>query len=170
MLSAQPSSPPPPLVQPPVSLAPAPDSAPRPPPSTPPTRPLLSTIEALPTVSVGIRIKLIALMVSVSFLIASVLTAYLTARQIAGLREDVRGRAAAYGRLASLQLRSAIAFKDQETAREVLGAIVKDPLVLGVGLYREDGTLLHAEGALSELADASRRGFGDARTFSLPSR
>jgi len=121
-------------------------------------------------VSVGIRIKLIALMVSVSFLIASVLTAYLTARQIAGLREDVRGRAAAYGRLASLQLRSAIAFKDQETAREVLGAISKDPLVKGVGLYRDDGTQLHAEGTLSDLARASRRGFGAARTFSLPGR
>lgn len=170
MLSAQPSSPPPPLAQPLLQLAPPADSAPSPAPSTPPEQPLLPALEALPHVSVGIRIKLIALMVGVSFLITAVLTSYLTARQIAGLREDLRGRAAAYGRLASLQLRSAIAFKDQETAREVLGAISKDPLVKGVELYREDGTRLHGEGTLSDLARASRRGFGAPRTFSLPGR
>jgi len=146
------------------------DSAPGLAPSTPPTVPLLPAIEALPTVSVGIRIKLIALMVGICFLIASVLTSYLTARQIAGLRADVRERAAAYGRLASLQLRSAVAFKDEETAREVLSAIVKDPLVKGAGLFHADGTSLHVEGTLSELARASRRGFGDPRTFALPGR
>jgi two-component system chemotaxis sensor kinase CheA len=170
MLSEQPSSPPPPLLPPQLRLefpTGADDSSP---PSLPPTVPLLPALEALPTVSVGIRIKLIALMVGTSFLIASVLTSYLTARQITGLREDLRARAAAYGRLASLQLRSAIAFKDAETAREVLSAIAKDPQVLGVGLYREDGTRLHSEGTLSELAQAARRGFGDARTFSLPGR
>jgi len=170
MLSEQPSSPPPPLLPPQLRLefpTGADDSSS---PSLPPTVPLLPALEALPTVSVGIRIKLIALMVGTSFLIASVLTSYLTARQITGLREDLRARAAAYGRLASLQLRSAIAFKDAETAREVLSAIAKDPQVLGVGLYREDGTRLHSEGTLSELAQAARRGFGDARTFSLPGR
>jgi two-component system chemotaxis sensor kinase CheA len=131
---------------------------------------LLPALDALPHVSIGIRVKLIALMVGVSFLITAVLTSYLTARQIAELREDLRGRAAAYGRLASLQLRSAIAFKDQETAREVLGAISKDPLVKGVELYREDGSRLHGEGTLSDLARASRLGFGSPRTFSLPGR
>lgn len=168
MLSAQPSSPPPaytPALE--FELA---GSTPSPASSEPPLVPRLPVTEAAPTVSVGIRIKLIALMVGTSFLIASLLTSYLTARQIAGLREDLRERAAAYGRLASLQLRSAVAFKDEETAREVLSAIVKDPLVKGVGLYREDGTRLHDEGTLSELARASRRGFGNARTFSLPGR
>lgn len=168
MLSPQPSSPPPPLVMPPLQLEPPTESVPDT--SLPPAVPLLPTLETLPNVSVGIRIKLIALMVGVSFLITAVLTSYLTARQIAGLRETLRGRAAAYGRLASLQLRSAIAFKDRETAREVLGAISKDPLVKGVELYREDGTLLHGEGTLSDLARASRRGFGAPRTFSLPGR
>jgi two-component system chemotaxis sensor kinase CheA len=139
-------------------------------PSQAPALPELPSLEALPTVSVGIRVKLIALIVGTSFLIASVLTSYLTARQIAALRVDLRERAAAYGRLASLQLRSAIAFKDEETAREVLSAIAKDPLVLGVGLYREDGSRLHGEGRLSELAHAARQGFGEARTFALPGR
>ncbi|HEY3252504.1 MAG TPA: hypothetical protein VGJ91_01100, partial [Polyangiaceae bacterium] len=154
MLSAQPSSPPPPLLPPQLQLELASSSAPAPAPT--PAVPLLASLERAPTVSVGIRIKLIALMVGTSFLIASVLTSYLTARQIAGLRADLRERAAAYGRLASLQLRSVIAFKDEETAREVLGAIIKDPLVIGVGLYREDGARLHGEGSLSDLAQAAR--------------
>ena len=120
--------------------------------------------------SVGIRIKLIALMVGTTFLIVSVLTSYLTVREVSGLRADLRERAAAYGRLASRQLRSAVAFKDEETAREVLDAILKDPLVKGSGLYREDGTRLHSVGTLSELALSARRGFGEPRTFSLPGR
>ena len=178
MLSAQPSTPPPaqplaPLHVPSLEVPPdvptlgTADSAP----SAAVALPELHSLqERLPSVSVGIRVKLIALMVGTSFLIVSVLTSYLTARQISGLRADLRERAAAYGRLASLQLRSAVAFKDQETAREVLGAIVKDPLVLGAGLYREDGTRLHIEGTLSDLALSARRGFGAARTFSLPHR
>ncbi len=131
---------------------------------------LTTPLEALPSVSLGIRIKLIALMVGTSFLLVSVLTSYLTAREIAALRADLRDRAAAYGRLASRQLRSAVAFKDEETAREVLDAILKDPLVKGSGLYREDGSRLHSEGTLSELALSARRGFGEPRTFSLPGR
>jgi len=170
MLSEQPRPSPSASLPPPLRLEPASDRAPLSPPSLPPAAALLAAPEAVPTVSVGIRIKLIALIAGISFLIVSVLTSYLTARQIAGLREDLRARAAAYGRLASLQLRSAVAFKDEETAREVLSAIARDPQVLGVGLYREGGTRLHTEGTLSELARASRAGFGDARTFSLPGR
>src|SRR4051812_40791658 len=115
MLSAQPSTPPPPFEPAQLQVVTAPsrtgsaDSA-----SPPPALPRLPSLEAPPAVAVGIRIKLIALMVGVSFLIVSVLTSYMTARQIAELRADLRERAAAYGRLASLQLRSAIAFKDQE--------------------------------------------------------
>lgn len=170
MATAQSSSPPPTLLPSPFQLASPSTPEPDPAPSVAPAHPLLPSLEVLPTVSVGIRIKLIALMVGTSFLITAVLTSYLTARQITSLRADLRERAAAYGRLASLQLRSAIAFKDEETAREVLGAIVKDPQVLGVALYREDGTRLHGEGTLSELAQAARRGFGEARTFALPGR
>ncbi|HET7542304.1 MAG TPA: HAMP domain-containing protein [Polyangiaceae bacterium] len=170
MLSEQPSSSPKALPPPSLQLELTHDHEPNAAPLRPSAAAWIPAREALPTVSVGIRVKLIALMVGVSFLIVSVLTSYLTARQIAGLREDLRARAAAYGRLASLQLRSAIAFKDEETAREVLSAIAKDPQVLGVGLYREGGIRLHTEGTLSELARASRRGFEEARTFSLPGR
>lgn len=126
--------------------------------------------EKLPQVSVGIRIKLIALMVGTSFLIVSVLTSYFTARQVVSLRSDLRERAAAYGRLASLQLRSSVAFKDRETAREVLGAIAKDSWVKGVALFREDGTRLDSEGTLSDLALSARLGFGEPRSFALPGR
>jgi two-component system chemotaxis sensor kinase CheA len=169
MLSAQPSTPPsPPQLVPVVSLAePVADETPA---AVVAASELEGLNEKLPRVSVGIRIKLIALMVSTSFLIVSVLTSYFTARQVASLRTELRERAAAYGRLASLQLRSSVAFKDRETAREVLGAIAKDSLIKGVALYRDDGTHLDTEGTISELGLSARLGFGEARTFALPGR
>jgi len=131
--------------------------------------PLLSA-EELPSVSLGIRVKLVALMVATSFLIVGVLASYFPARQIAELRVDLRGRADMYGNLASLQLRPAVAFKDRQTAREVLSAIAKDPLVLGTAVYSEDGARLALEGRLSELSESARRGFEQQRTYYLPGR
>ena len=127
-------------------------------------------ITELPTISVGIRIKLIALIATTSLLIVGVLASYFPAHQISELRTGLRDRAATYGRLAGLQLRSAIAFSDQQTAREVISAIAKDPLVDGVAVYTENGTLLDSEGRVSELARAARRGFGELRIFYLPGR
>jgi two-component system chemotaxis sensor kinase CheA len=132
--------------------------------------PQLLPVEDLPRTSLGIRVKLVGLMVTTSFLIVGVLASYFPARQIAELRSGLRDRAATYGRLASLQLRSSVAFNDQQTAREVLGAIAKDPLVIGAALYTENGSRLESEGDLSELAQATRRGFGEPRTFYLPGR
>ena len=125
---------------------------------------------ALPPVVLGIRLKLVGLMVASSFLVACVLASYFPARHIAELRAGLRERAEAYARVASLQLRSAIAFNDKQTARDVLGAIAKDPLVDGVALYTESGERLGAAGQLSELGDSARQGFGTLRSFSLPGR
>ena len=131
---------------------------------------LLSLQAPLPSVSLGIRVKLVALMVTTSFLIVGVLASYFPARQISELRSDLRERASMYGRLASLQLRSAVAFNDQQTAREVLGAVAKDPLVKGAAIYADNGVRLGSEGTLSSLAQSARRGFDAPRTFSLPGR
>jgi hypothetical protein len=119
---------------------------------------LLLPAEELPSVQVGIQAKLVALMVAMSFLIVGVLASYFPARQISELRLGLRERATMYGRLASLQLRSAVAFGDQQTAREVLGAIAKDPLVAGVAIYTEGGARLDGEGKLSDLAYSARGG------------
>ncbi len=123
-----------------------------------------------PKVVLGIRVKLVALMVATSFLIVGILASYFPTQQISEMRVGLRDRAAMYGRLASLQLRSAVAFSDQQTAREVLDAIAKDPLVAGIALYSENGTRLAKEGTLSELADEARHGLGELTTFYLPGR
>ncbi len=124
----------------------------------------------LPAVKLGIRVKLVALMVATTSLIVVALVSYFPARQVAELRAGLRERAEVYARLASQQLRSSVAFDDRETAREVLNAVAKDSLIDGIAVYGQTGALLHAEGALSAQAEQARRGFGSARAFALPGR
>jgi len=131
--------------------------------------PLLARTE-LPPISLGIRVKLVALMVTVSALIVVALASYFPSHAIADARANLRDRASSYARLASPQLRAAVAFGDRQTAREVLGTLAKDPLVTGAALYAQDGSELDNEGTLSDLAQDARRGFVEARTFYLPGR
>lgn len=135
-----------------------------------PHAPVLA-LERLPDVGVGIRIKLVVLMGAVTVAIVAVLASYFPARQIAELHTAVRHRAEVYAGVASFQLRSAVAFSDRETAREVLSSIAKDPAIDGVAVYSEQGEALHAEGVQSDLAKRCRLGLGnEAATFHLPGR
>ncbi|MGC4086716.1 MAG: HAMP domain-containing protein [Polyangiaceae bacterium] len=86
------------------------------------------------------------------------------------MREGLRERATVYAGLASRELRSAIAFNDQETAREVLAGVAKDPLIDSISVYTAQGSRLHGEGNASELAYAARYGLGETRVYSLPGR
>jgi two-component system chemotaxis sensor kinase CheA len=156
------SQPPPPTA--PTSDAEIPLASERPPGS------LVRVPEQAPRVTLGIRVKLVALMLATIFAIVGVLASYFPARQVSELRSGLRDRAAVYAQLSSQQLRSSIAFNDQETAREVLSAIEKDPLIDGISVFTEQGARLHGEGQLSALAHAARGGFGQARTFYLPGR
>jgi two-component system chemotaxis sensor kinase CheA len=150
----------------PVRVA-TPSAAPR---SVRPSAPRMH-FEGLPPVGVGIRVKLIALTVSVIVGIVVVLASYFVTHQIDDLRVARRDRAEVYGELAAHQLRSSVAFNDEETAREVLTAVKRDPRVEGIAVYTEKGALLHREGTLSELAHAARGGLrGERRTFYLPGR
>lgn len=125
----------------------------------------------LPEVGFGIRVKLIALTVGTIVAIVVVLTSYFATKQIAEYRAARRDRAEVYAAMAGQQLGSAVAFDDEETAREVLTALAKDPRISGVALYADRGELLHLEGTRSDLAYAARVGFGgQARTFYLPGR
>ncbi|MFZ5897054.1 MAG: HAMP domain-containing protein [Myxococcota bacterium] len=134
-----------------------------------PSVPLAAPRE-LPKVKLGIRVKLVALMVATISAIVVALASYFPARQISELRAGLKERASVYADLASRQLRSSVAFNDQETAREVLGAVAKDPLIDSIAVYTAQGVRLHAEGHVSELAHAARNGLGETRVFALPGR
>lgn len=120
---------------------------------------------------VGIRIKLIGLIVAMALVVVCPLAGYFLTYQLQELREASRERARVYVDLASQQLRSAVAFDDRETAREVLDAIAKDPLVDGVAVYTAEGRLLHSRGTLSEVAiRAGHLNSATTEVFALPGR
>jgi methyl-accepting chemotaxis protein len=103
----------------------------------------------------GIHAKLVGLMVAMTLVIVVPLASYFPAREIERLRAMAHERALVYANLASRQLRSAVAFEDHETAREVLGAIGKDPLIDGIAVYTRRGDAIDVEGTLSEPARAA---------------
>ncbi|HET9931838.1 MAG TPA: HAMP domain-containing protein, partial [Polyangiaceae bacterium] len=144
-----------------VSAAPAPRVS-------KPSVPLAAPRE-LPPVTVGIRVKLLALMVATISAVVIALATYFPARQITEVRAGLKERASVYAGLASQQLRSAVAFNDQETAREVLAAVAKDPLIDSIAVYTAQGKRLHGEGHVSELAFAARS-LDERRVFALPGR
>lgn len=128
-------------------------------------------LEGLPRVGVGIRIKLIGLMVAMSVAIVGPLASYLPKRELEEQRSAAHLRAEVFAGLASQQLRSAVAFADRETAREVLSAIAKDPLIDSATVYTSDGRELHGEGKRSELARRAGSGISDKPVaFYLPGR
>jgi len=75
-------------------------------------------IMKLPRLSIAT--KLVGLSVLLVSMLVVVLTTYFSSRQIGEIQDRVRQSAEIYGHLLSKQLQSAIAFRDRETAREVL--------------------------------------------------
>lgn len=136
----------------------------------PPAAPRLA-LEQLPARSVGIKVKLIGLMVAMTIVVVCPLATYAPARQIQELRAAAHNRAEVYAGLASRQLRSAVAFDDRETAREVLGAIAKDPRIDSIAVYLASGQELYAEGNRSDLARRAGRGISaEPVAYYLPGR
>jgi two-component system chemotaxis sensor kinase CheA len=128
-------------------------------------------LQPLPALGVGIKLKLIGLMVAMTIVVVCPLATYAPARQIREDRAAAHDRAGVYAGLASRQLRSAVAFEDRETAREVLSAIAKDPLIDGIAVYTGGGDQLHGEGKLSDLATRAGRGISDQpAAYYLPGR
>lgn len=104
-----------------------------------------------------IRVKLIGLMVAMALAIIVPLATYFPSRELDEARANRHDRATAYAALAAHQLRSAVAFADRETAREVLGALAKDRVIDSVAVYSATGELLHGEGKPSELSRRAGR-------------
>lgn len=90
--------------------------------------------------------KLVALIVIVTVVIVGGLAVYFPARHLEALRTDLQEKAASYGKSLSTQLRSAIAFDDRETAREVLAGLASDPEVIGTAVITATGVVLESTG------------------------
>lgn len=99
------------------------------------------------------------------------LATYFPSRELDEARRNRHERAHVYAGLASQQLRSAVAFSDRETAREVLSALAKDRVIDSVAVYSAAGELLHGEGKPTDLAQRAGR-IRAAKTdiYDLPGR
>src|ERR1043165_9805807 len=85
-------------------------SATKPPTSIKPAKAPSLAFDRLPELGIGIRVKLIGLMVAMTIVIIIPLATYIPARELEELRAASRDRAEVYAGLASYQLRSAVAF------------------------------------------------------------
>lgn len=133
--------------------------------------PLKLKVASLPQLGVGIRVKLIGVMVAMVVLIVCPLATYFPTHELEEFRKALHDRADVYAALTSQQLRSAIAFDDRETAREVVDALAKDPVLDGVAVYSASGQVLHRAGSLSEVANRVGRVWkGSIATYDLPGR
>src|SRR4051812_29392219 len=106
----------------------------------------------------SIATKLIALTATLIAVIVGFLTAYFPAKQIETMRDEEIERVVAYGQLVSVQARSAVAFSDRETAREVLTSLDADHDVVAASLFSDDGDELYQHGKPSRWMDRARRG------------
>jgi signal transduction histidine kinase/HAMP domain-containing protein len=93
-----------------------------------------------------IRWKLFALIVCAVLLPVAFTAAYFPITRFAALERSLQSKASTLSRVLVDQTRSAVAFDDRETAREVFGAISDDPDVVSVALFRADGRLIEAIG------------------------
>jgi len=91
------------------------------------------------------------LIAGITFVVVAVvgfLAAYFPARQVRDLGAGMEHKAQTYGRLLGQQVRSAVAFDDRETAREVIDAVAADPDVSGAVLYGQHGEALARRGQM----------------------
>jgi len=92
--------------------------------------------------SLPIGIKLFVFVSAVVVGLVTLLTVYFASRGVALLERNVVEK----GNFVAQQLRTAVAFADKETAREVFEAAHNAREVLHLALFRSDGRLLYADG------------------------
>jgi two-component system chemotaxis sensor kinase CheA len=115
----------------------------------------------------GIQLKLLVLILLTVGLATLTLTSHFLRGQVNALNETRLRKADTYAALVAAQVRSAVAFDDVETAREVFDSLVQDPMVEAVALFTQNGNLLHSYGNLGEAAFAARQGVATTRRFTL---
>jgi signal transduction histidine kinase len=94
----------------------------------------------------GIHQKLIGLVAVLITAIVGFLCIYFPVQQLGNLRSELIHRTNSYSALLSGQVRSAVAFADRETAREVLSSLDSDPDVAAVVLTDSRGAVMYQAG------------------------
>jgi signal transduction histidine kinase len=118
----------------------------------------------------SIHAKLIGLTAIVIAGIVGFLTWFFPLHELAALEETQQLQVASYGALLSGQVRSAVAFSDRETAREVLSSLDADPDVVSTVLFDEAGHTLYEHGAPSPWVERARVGVRSPKRFSMRDR
>jgi hypothetical protein len=90
----------------------------------------------------SLRLKLSAFIVALALLIVASVSAVLIAMRHREVHTELNRKARVYAELLGQQLEPAVAFDDQETAREVVNAASIDPDVRRAALYGNDGELI----------------------------
>ena len=118
----------------------------------------------------SIRTKLIAFIAIPIVAIVVTFAWYFTSRQS---REDAAYAdtdARVYGEQFAAELRSAVAFGDHATAREVLTPVTVDSDVVATTLFGSDGEVLYQSGAPSKWVQSVRRGVLSQKLVQLDGR
>ncbi|MEO7733491.1 MAG: ATP-binding protein [Kofleriaceae bacterium] len=102
--------------------------------------------------------KLIAMTAIVVAVIVGGLAVYFPSRELSDLGEEKLNRVRTYGTLLAGQVRTAVAFSDRETAREVLSALTADPEVVAITLFADHGEPLFRTGTPGRWVERARDG------------
>jgi len=95
----------------------------------------------------SIHQKLLGLILLLVSGVVVLLAVYLPSREIASMRAALDAKAMTYARLVAKEVAPAVAFDDQETAREVFDSIAEDPDVESVALVGANGLVLGVRGS-----------------------
>ncbi len=114
--------------------------------------------------------KLGLLICGLQLAIVGCLAWYFENQQIDSLRNELESKADTYAQLVAAQVRSAVAFEDRETAREVFDAVSSDPDLLAAVLFDQSGRSLHIWGTPGSMAQRANGGVDARKVFELSDR
>lgn len=100
-------------------------------------------------VRLSIYLKLLGLILALMAAVVGGLATYFTNQQINSISDQLHDKAATYALLSATQTRSAVAFDDRETAREVLQSLSSDSDIASATLFGSTGIELYTTPAAS---------------------
>lgn len=127
-------------------------------------------VRARGAAKLSIGLKLSLLISGLQLAIVTGLATYFHHQTVGALRTELHSKADTYAQLVSAQVRSAVAFGDKETAREVFDSIAKDGDVMAAVLFDSAGRALHAWGTPGTVAASASAGVLERKVFELPDR